>query len=163
MGNSTNSPKRRKGDILEAARKYKAKNKIPLLVHATRRWGRKINGRILYYGPVDGKLPDFGASNAIEEYHRVVEDDRAGRARRPKDSELITLQDATNLFLTAKAALRDTGELAPEHGAITTQHAAASLIFWASTGPWPTWTPPTSENCGRHLQRGGGRFRLQPT
>ena len=127
MSNSTTSKLGDKAAILKAARKYKQKEKVPLLVHNTMRWGRKINKRLLYYGPIDGSLPDFGAAAAIEEYHRVVEDDRAGRARRPKDSELVTLADAANVFLEAKAALRDTGELAARTW--SDYHATCSRII----------------------------------
>jgi integrase len=49
----------------------------------------------------------------LDEYHRTVDDLRAGRVPKPKDSDLITLKQAVNEFLTAQAGKRDSGELAP--------------------------------------------------
>jgi len=109
--------KRRKADekavVLAAARKHKAEDKVPLLAHATMRWGRKINGRLHYFGKVDPALPDFGAGAALAEYHRTVDDLRAGRKPRPKGDDRTTLADAANKFLSAKADLRDSGEIRP--------------------------------------------------
>ncbi len=51
-----------KAELLAAARKFKAREKVPLLVHATLRWGRKVDGQLHYYGKVDGSLPDFGSA-----------------------------------------------------------------------------------------------------
>ncbi len=113
MDNSTTPKLGDKGAILEAARRHKAKEKVPLLAHATMRWGRKINGRIHYFGKIDPNLPDFGAGAALTEYHRTADDIRAGREPRPKEDERISIADAANRFLSAKAALRDAGELTP--------------------------------------------------
>ncbi len=46
MNNSTTSPERNKGALLQAARKSKLKEKVPLIVHNTLRWAREVNGRI---------------------------------------------------------------------------------------------------------------------
>ena len=113
MSNSTTSKLGDKRAVLKAARNLKAKEKIPLLVHNTMRWGRKVNGAIRYFGKIDGALPDFGAAAALEEYHRTIDDIRAGREPRPKDSDLATLQTCVNAFLQAKAEKRDQGELSP--------------------------------------------------
>ncbi len=60
MNNSTTPKLGDKAEVLAAARKHKAKDKVPLLCHATMRWGRKVNGRLRYFGKVDSSLPDFG-------------------------------------------------------------------------------------------------------
>ncbi len=112
MAHSTKPPAGEKADVLAEARKFKQKEKLPLLVHASLRWARKVNGRLHYFGKVDGKLADFGAAAALEEYHRTVDDLKAGRVPRPKDEELLRLKDAINLFLAAKEAKVETGELA---------------------------------------------------
>ncbi len=127
MSNSTTPKLGDKAAVLKAARKHKDKDKVPLLAHATMRWGRKVNGRIVYFGKVDGTLPDFGAGAAMEEYHRTIGDIREGRQPRPKDSDLITLADAANVFLSAKAALRDSGELSPRTW--TDYHATCARII----------------------------------
>ncbi len=113
MAKSTTSTPADKAAILKAAREHKRKQKHPLLVHTTLRWAKKINRRLHYFGRVDPALPGFGAGAALEEYHRIGDDLKAGRVPRPKDSDLMTLQQAVNVFLTATAAKRDSGELAP--------------------------------------------------
>lgn len=113
MAHSTRPKADDKAAVLAAARKHKAEDKVPLLAHATMRWGRKINGRLHYFGKVDPALPDFGAGAALAEYHRTVDDLRAGRKPRPKDDDRTTLADAANKYLSAKADLRDSGEIRP--------------------------------------------------
>ncbi len=127
MSNSTRPKAGDKAAILAAARKFKAKERIPLLAHATGRWGRKINGRLHYFGRVDPALPDFGSGAALAEFHRTSDDLRAGRTPRPKDDDRTTLAEAANKFLSAKAALRDSGEIRPRTW--TDYHATCSRII----------------------------------
>jgi integrase len=64
MAHSTRRKADDKAAVLAAARKHKAEDKVPLLSHATMRWGRKINGRLHYFRKVDPALPDFGQAAA---------------------------------------------------------------------------------------------------
>ncbi len=73
MTYSTTSVSAGKTRILDAARKVKREQRVPLLVHNTLRWARKINGRLHYFGRVDRRLPDLGAGAAIAEYNRTID------------------------------------------------------------------------------------------
>ena len=97
--------------ILDAARKVKREQRVPLLVHNTLRWARKINGSLHYFGRVDTGSPDLGSGAAVAEYNRTIDDLRAGRTPRPKEAEVTRLADAVNAFLEAKDALRESGEI----------------------------------------------------
>jgi len=110
--NSTTRPVADKAATLKAARKFKQREKLPLLVHASLRWARKINQRLEYFGPVDPTAPDFGSSAAMAEYHRVADALQAGRRPRPK-TDGVTVADVANEFLNWKRELRDNGELSP--------------------------------------------------
>ncbi len=111
MSHSSTSVSADKTRILDAARKVKREQRVPLLVHNTLRWGRKLNGRLHYFGKVEPALPDFGAGAALAEFNRTSDDLRAGRTPRPKDEEVLRLGDACNAFLGAKEALRDSWEI----------------------------------------------------
>ena len=55
MTDSTKTATQRK-DLLAKARQHKVDEKIPLLVHATLRWARKIDQKLYYFGSVDPAL-----------------------------------------------------------------------------------------------------------
>ncbi len=114
--NSTTSKPADKAAVLAAARQYKRENHLPLTVHPGGTWGRwckKVNGRQHHFGPIVPEARDYGSAAALAEFHRTIDCIQAGRKPRPKDDDLITLRDAVNAFLSAKAAMRDTGELTP--------------------------------------------------
>jgi len=78
---------------------------FPLFAHATRRWAKKIRGKLHYFGP--WKDPDA----ALQKYLEQRDDLQAGRTPRvPGDG--LTIRDLANRFLTAKQMLLQTGELA---------------------------------------------------
>jgi integrase len=78
---------------------------FPLFPHATRRWAKKIRGRLHYFGPWDD--PDA----ALDRYIRERDDLYAGR--KPRDESTgASVADLCNRFLTAKQHLLDTSELA---------------------------------------------------
>jgi integrase len=77
---------------------------FPLLPHATRRWAKKIRGKLHYFGPWED--PDAALTKYLEQKDAL----HAGRKPRP-DAEGLTVKDAVNSFLNAKTALVDAGEL----------------------------------------------------
>jgi integrase len=97
---------------------------FPLFPHATRRWAKKIRGRLVYFGPWSD--PD----GALKRYNEQKEALHAGRKPRP-DAEAVTVKDAANAFLNAKMALLESGELSP-HTFANYKRAAETLV--AHTG-----------------------------
>src|SRR6476659_8490788 len=79
---------------------------FPLFPHATRRWAKKIRGKMEYFGPWSD--PD----GALKKYLEQKDALHAGRKPRP-DHEGLTVKELANRFLTAKQALVDAGELSP--------------------------------------------------
>jgi integrase len=78
---------------------------FPLFPHATKRWAKKIRGRMHYFGPWDD--PD----SALRKYLEQRDDLHAGRPPRPDTRAGVTVKDAVNAFLNRKKAAVDTGEL----------------------------------------------------
>lgn len=77
---------------------------FPLFPHATRRWAKKIRGKLHYFGPWDD--PDA----ALQKYLSQRDDLHAGRTPRiPKDG--FSIRDLCNRFLTAKQRLLESGEI----------------------------------------------------
>jgi integrase len=79
---------------------------FPLFPHATRRWAKKVRGKMHYFGPWND--PD----GALAKYLAEKDTLHAGRKPRP-DPEARTVKQAVNAFLEAKEAARDAGELSP--------------------------------------------------
>src|ERR1019366_2408415 len=79
---------------------------FPLFPHATKRWAKKILGKLHYFGPWND--PD----GALAKYMEQREDLYARRTPRTKASGL-TVRELLNRFLTSKQNLVDTGELKP--------------------------------------------------
>ncbi|VTR96134.1 site-specific recombinase : Uncharacterized protein OS=Blastopirellula marina DSM 3645 GN=DSM3645_10342 PE=4 SV=1: Phage_integrase [Gemmata massiliana] len=78
---------------------------FPLFPHATKRWAKKIRGKMHYFGPWDD--PD----GALKKYHAQKEALHAGR--KPREvSEGVTIKDLCNAFLNHKKALLDAGDIA---------------------------------------------------
>ncbi len=79
---------------------------FPLFPHATKRWAKKIRGKMHYFGPWDN--PD----GALTKYLEQRDDLHAGRTPRVQ-GEGLTVRDLLNRFLTAKRHLVDAREIAP--------------------------------------------------
>jgi integrase len=79
---------------------------FPLFPHATRRWAKKIRGKLHYFGPWDD--PDGAEAN----YNAQKEALHAGRKPRPEPGGL-TVKEVCNLFLNAKKAAVEQGRLSP--------------------------------------------------
>lgn len=89
------------------ARPAKPREGFPLFAHACGSWAKKIAGRLHYFGP-------WSDPEGAERQYLLERDDlQAGRRPRPVSTGAhLTLDDAVNHFLHAKAKLRDSGELA---------------------------------------------------
>ncbi len=77
---------------------------FPLFAHATKRWAKKVRGKLHYFG----KWNDWQA--ALQQWKDQEEDLRAGRTPRGKGPGL-TLADLCNQFLSSKKRRIQTGEL----------------------------------------------------
>ncbi|HEX5269548.1 MAG TPA: tyrosine-type recombinase/integrase [Gemmataceae bacterium] len=79
---------------------------FPLTAHPAGYWCKKIRGKIHYFGPWSDP------EGALQRYNEQKDDLHSGRTPRP-DPAALTVKDAANAFLNAKAALVDSGELSP--------------------------------------------------
>lgn len=77
---------------------------FPLFPHATRRWAKKIRGKLHYFGP--WRDPQ----GALDRYLDQKDDLYAGRTPRVK-GDGVTIRDLVNSFLTSKKHLLDNGEI----------------------------------------------------
>jgi integrase len=77
---------------------------FPLFAHATRRWAKKIRGKMHYFGPWDDP------EGALTTYLNQKDDLHAGRTPRVQ-REGLTVRDLVNRFLTFKRQLLDIGEI----------------------------------------------------
>jgi integrase len=80
---------------------------FPLTAHPTRRWCKKIRGRLHYFGPWGDP------QGALTKYLEQKDDLHAGRTPRVANDGL-TVSGLCNRFLTTKRQLLDTGELSPQ-------------------------------------------------
>jgi integrase len=80
---------------------------FPLFPHATRRWAKKILGKLHYFGPWEDP------NGALARYLEQKDDLYAGRKPRTTDDGQLTVRDLLNRFLTSKRHLLDTGEITP--------------------------------------------------
>jgi hypothetical protein len=77
---------------------------FPLFPHATRRWAKKIRGKLHYFGPWD----DW--QGALDKFQEQRDDLMAGRTPRG-NRDGLTIRDLCNRFLTAKEVQRDAGDI----------------------------------------------------
>jgi integrase len=79
---------------------------FPLFAHATKRWAKKIKGRLHYFGP----WANWQA--ALEDYQYKVDYLQQGRTPPPRNIEALTVDDLVNGFLEHREAKVDSGEMA---------------------------------------------------
>jgi hypothetical protein len=79
---------------------------FPLFAHLTKRWAKKVRGKLHYFGPWSD------AEGALQKWIDQKDDLLAGRVPRAK-GDGATVRDLVNRFLTAKRHLVDTSELSP--------------------------------------------------
>jgi integrase len=89
------------------AKPKKPHRDFPLFPHATRRWAKKIRGKMHYFGPW------HDPQGALDKYVEVRDDLFAGRTPRARTNR-PTLRDLANRFLTAKKQMCESGELKPK-------------------------------------------------
>jgi integrase len=80
----------------------------PLFAHATKRWAKKIKGKLYYFGPWDN------STAALQKYLHQRDDLQAGLVPRLTPGltpDGVTLRDLANRFLTLKKSRLDGGEL----------------------------------------------------
>ncbi len=80
---------------------------FPLFPHATKRWAKKIKGKMHYFGPWDDP------QGALDKYIAQKDDLHAGRRPREETSQGKTIKELANEFYNAKKALLATGEISP--------------------------------------------------
>jgi integrase len=96
-----------------AAKAKKPRPDFPLFPHATGRWAKKVRGKFCYFGKVSD---DPKGVAALDLWREQKDDLLAGRVPQ-KAKGGITLHGLCNLFIDAKDAQRDAGELSPKtHG-----------------------------------------------
>ncbi len=79
---------------------------FPLFAHATKRWAKKIRGKMHYFGPWDD--PD----GALKKYQAQKDALHSGRKLR-EVTEGLTVKNLCNAFLNHKKSRLDVGELSP--------------------------------------------------
>src|SRR5215831_17747549 len=81
---------------------------FPLFPHATRRWAKKIRGKMHYFGPWED--PDGALALYLEQKDAL----HPGRKPRTRgEAEAVTVKDVANAFLNMKQTAVDNGELSP--------------------------------------------------
>jgi integrase len=80
---------------------------FPLFPHATRRWAKKIRGKLHYFGPWED--PDA----AEKKYEAQKADLHAGRKPREVSAGGVTVKELCNKWLAHKEDKKDAGELSP--------------------------------------------------
>ncbi len=84
---------------------------FPLTAHVTKRWCKKIKGRIFFFGPIVPNDSGSSAQAALDKYLFEKNYRESGRTPPPEAKDALTLRDLANAFLTHKRTLLDNSEL----------------------------------------------------
>lgn len=93
-------------DSTSAPKPAKPYPEFPLFPHDTKRWAKKIKGRLHYFGP----WADWKA--AIERYQYEVHFIQQGKKAPPRNVDALAVGDLVNHFLDHREAKLNNGELA---------------------------------------------------
>ena len=100
----------------------------PLNAHATRRWAKRIGGKVHYLGPWDN--PDA----ALQLYLDQRDDSHAGRTPTPAASPAeVEPQYVCNAVLDEKERLLNSGELSPRRTRATASSSSSPNTVAAGT------------------------------
>jgi integrase len=118
--NSIQQPAIRKPRRRKAKKPDKPYPEFPLFAHATKRWAKKIRGKLHYFGPWAD--PDGALKKYLEQRDAL----HAGLVPRSAQPAGFTIRDLCNRFLTSKRHQLDTSELSPR--TFAEYYAACELI-----------------------------------
>lgn len=79
---------------------------FPLFAHATRRWAKKIKGKLHYFGPWEDPMGALARYEAERDYLHT------GRQPPPRDGQL-SVEALADAFMLAKQTQQNNGELSP--------------------------------------------------
>jgi integrase len=102
----TPAPAAKSGKPGKPSKPSKPYPEFPLFPHATRRWAKKIRGRMHYFGPWDD--PDGALAKYLDQKDAL----HAGKEPRPA-ADALTVKELANAFLNHKQSLVDSRELSP--------------------------------------------------
>jgi integrase len=100
---------------------------FPLFPHATRRWAKKIRGKLYYFGPWSD-----GWQAALDRYLKERDDLYAGRDPHAAQPEGYTLGKLCNEFLNAKKADMELGKITPTHFGNLFRACERMVVFWGA-------------------------------
>ncbi len=122
---------------------------FPLFPHATKRWAKKIRGKMYYFGPWND--PD----GALKNYLERKDDLHAGRKPRADTREGVTVKNVVNAFLRHKKALLNTGELSAH---TWTKYKTATDLVIATFGKGRLASDLDAEDFAKLRKKMAGRW-----
>jgi integrase len=129
---------------------------FPLFAHATKRWAKKIRGKLHYFGKWDD--PEGALKNYLEQHDWL----HVG-AKPPAKDNRICVGDLCDKFMVSKQRLVDSKELSPRTW--RNYYATCKLVikYFGDGRPVETLTPEDFEKFRGELAKVGGPARLGNT
>ncbi|MDY3553258.1 site-specific integrase [Gemmata sp. JC717] len=127
---------------------------FPLFPHATKRWAKKIRGKLYYFGPWDA--PD----DALKSYEE--QKDALHSGRKPREvSAGVTVKDVCNAYLNHQKAKLDRGDLSPRTW--SNYHDTAELIVtrFGKSRIIADLRPDDFADLRKHMARNWGPVRVR--